>query len=195
MTAAFGICAAVFGRMASGEGTYLDVSMTDVLSTWTGSVGATRNEPDGAPLQEPDEAVPGYGLFATSDEGQVALGVVNEQPFWSNLCRALGLDDVADLDFAARSARGVALQQDVATAIATRRRDELVSELMAAAVPVAPVLDRPGMLAGGAVPVVPHPARPARGAGCRAGTRPTPRRGVLRPHVTHRPFCYVADGA
>lgn len=155
MTAAFGICAAVFGRMASGDGTYLDVSMTDVLSTWTGSVGATRNEPDGAPLQEPDEAVPGYGLFATSDEGQVALGVVNEQPFWSNLCRALGLDHVADLDFAARSARGVALQRDVATAIATRRRDELVSELMAAAVPVAPVLDRPGMLAGAPFPSFP----------------------------------------
>ena len=40
MTAAFGICAAVLGRMTSGEGTYLDVSMTDVLATWTGPAGA-----------------------------------------------------------------------------------------------------------------------------------------------------------
>ncbi len=155
MTAAFGICAAVLGRTATGEGTYLDVSMTDVLSTWTGSVGASRKESDGTSPQEPDEAVPGYGLFATADEGQVALGVVNEQPFWSNLCRTLGLDEVADLDFPTRSARGVSLQQAVAAAVATRRRDELVSALVAAGVPVAPVLDRRGMLAGAPFPTFP----------------------------------------
>ena len=36
LTAAFGICAAVIGRAISGEGTYLDVAMTDVMATWTG---------------------------------------------------------------------------------------------------------------------------------------------------------------
>ncbi len=42
LTAAFGICAAVLGRSTSGEGTYLDVSMTDVLATWTGPAGPDR---------------------------------------------------------------------------------------------------------------------------------------------------------
>ena len=45
MTAAFGICAAVIGRAASGRGTYLDISMTDVMATWTGSAGAGSAEP------------------------------------------------------------------------------------------------------------------------------------------------------
>ena len=40
LAAAFGICAAVIGRGASKEGTYLDVSMTDVMATWTGRTGA-----------------------------------------------------------------------------------------------------------------------------------------------------------
>src|SRR5580658_10523489 len=36
LAAAFGICAAVIGRDGEGEGTLLDVSMTDVMATWTG---------------------------------------------------------------------------------------------------------------------------------------------------------------
>jgi crotonobetainyl-CoA:carnitine CoA-transferase CaiB-like acyl-CoA transferase len=76
MTAAFGICAAVLGRVTSGEGTYLDVSMTDVLATWTGPAG-----PGAVDGEQGDGPTPGYGLFATADGGQVALGVVNEQHF------------------------------------------------------------------------------------------------------------------
>ena len=103
MTAAFGICAAVLGRTTTGEGTYLDVSMTDVLSTWTGPAGAAGDQGPGAgPRHGRADPVPGYGLFVTGDDGQIALGVLNEQPFWSGLCRTLGLDDEADLDFAAR---------------------------------------------------------------------------------------------
>ena len=40
LTAAFGICAAILGRATSGEGASLDISMTDVLATWTGPAGA-----------------------------------------------------------------------------------------------------------------------------------------------------------
>ena len=98
---------------------------------------------------------PGYGLFGTSDGGQVALGVVNEQHFWSRLCEELGLDDLAPLGFDQRSRRGAELQHAIGAAIATRPRDELVTRLVAAGVPVAPVLDRQGMLAGAPVPRFP----------------------------------------
>jgi len=81
MAAAFGVCAALLGRAASGRGTYLDVSMTDVLSTWTGRAGAGGS---GDPT-----TVPGYGLFTTADGGQLSLGVLNEQHFWSALCKVL----------------------------------------------------------------------------------------------------------
>lgn len=153
MAAAFGICAAVLGRHATGHGTYLDVSMTDVLATWTGRIGsADGDNAGGAPGSGP---VPGYGIFDTADGGQVALGVISEQHFWSNLCAELGLRDLAPLTFQDRSARGAEMQDAVATAIAGRCRDELVAALTTAAVPVAPVLDREGMVACAPFPTFP----------------------------------------
>jgi crotonobetainyl-CoA:carnitine CoA-transferase CaiB-like acyl-CoA transferase len=153
LTAAFGICAAVLGRVASGEGASLDVSMTDVLATWTGPAGAGTVEP--SPADPAPGPMPGYGLFATADGGQVALGVVNEQHFWTRLCEELALDSLADLAFDERGRRGAELQQAVAEAVASQPRDELVARLVAAGVPVAPVLDRAAMLATTSFPGFP----------------------------------------
>ena len=149
MAAAFGICAALVGRGVRGIGTYLDVSMTDVLSTWTGRAGAGGRSDSGP--------VPGYGLFTTADDRQLSLGVLNEQHFWSALCEELGLGQLAGLDFETRTRRGAELQGAVGGAIGARRRDDLVSALAAAGVPVAPVLDRVEMLA--AMPFPPFPIR------------------------------------
>jgi crotonobetainyl-CoA:carnitine CoA-transferase CaiB-like acyl-CoA transferase len=149
MTAAFGVCAALLGRASSGRGTFLDVSMTDVLSTWTGRAGAGGG---GDPV-----TVPGYGLFTTADGGQLSLGVLNEQHFWSGLCQVLELGEMADLDFAERTERGTQLQGVVRAAIAGRKRDELVSALADAGMPVAPVLTRTEMLSA-----MPFPAFPIR---------------------------------
>jgi crotonobetainyl-CoA:carnitine CoA-transferase CaiB-like acyl-CoA transferase len=147
MTAAFGICAALLGRSTSGQGTYLDISMTDVMSTWTGDVGA---DSEGG-----STSVPGYGIFATEDGGQVALGIVNEQHFWSALCHELGLEAMADLTFEQRTRRAVELGHAVGASIAPRARDELVTALVRAGVPAAPVLDRPGMIANAPFPRFP----------------------------------------
>jgi crotonobetainyl-CoA:carnitine CoA-transferase CaiB-like acyl-CoA transferase len=152
MSAAFGICAAVLGRQATGEGAHVDVSMTDVLATWTGRSGG-RDAGDTA--EGPSQPVPGYGLFTTVDGGQVALGVLSEQHFWAELCAELGLDDLTSLSFEERSARGSEMQRHVAAAIEARGRDELVAALTAAAVPVAPVLDRQGMLDSAPFPSFP----------------------------------------
>ncbi|HEY2215264.1 MAG TPA: CoA transferase, partial [Acidimicrobiales bacterium] len=148
VTTAMGICAALLGRATHGFGTYLDVSMTNVLAIWTGAA-SNRTAADPAPRETPpagQSAVPGYGLYATADGRQVALGVVNEPHFWAALCLELQLDAFSTLDFAARSAQGVELNQRVAAAIATRQRDELVTALSLAGVPAAPVLDRAGMV-------------------------------------------------
>ncbi len=149
MTAAFGICAALLGRDAGGEGTYLDISMTDVMSTWTGSISATS--------ESRSTPVPGYGLFTTLDGGQLALGVLNEQHFWSALCLELGLAEHADIPFAERTIRGTELNNAVAASVAGRERDEVVAALLKAGVPVAPVLDRRSMVA--ATPFPPFPIR------------------------------------
>jgi crotonobetainyl-CoA:carnitine CoA-transferase CaiB-like acyl-CoA transferase len=161
LTAAFGICAALLGRRASGaSGSYLDVSMTDVMATWTGTARSVSDQDLGAgagagAAAATSPSVPGYGLFDTADGGQVALGVVNEQHFWSALCARLGLAEMGDIPFGERMARGAELTGAVTDAIGSRRRDELVSELLAAGVPAAPVLDRDGMTAAAPFPVFP----------------------------------------
>ncbi len=82
---------------------------------------------------------------------------MNEQHFWSALCRELGLDELGNLGFAARCGRGGELRCAIGNSVADRNRDELVTALIAAGVPVAPVLDRVEMLASGPFP--PFPVR------------------------------------
>ena len=185
MTAAFGICAALLGRGAGGPGTYLDISMTDVMATWTGSARSVSDEDpvaevgsgaagagigvgDGEVVSGSSRGVPGYGLFDTADGLQVALGVVNEQHFWSALCTELGLEDLGGLTFSERLLRSEELAGAVTDAVGSRHRDDLVSSLLAAGVPAAPVLDRVGMVANG-----PFPGFPIRLGGA-SGPPPPP---------------------
>jgi crotonobetainyl-CoA:carnitine CoA-transferase CaiB-like acyl-CoA transferase len=176
MAAAFAVAAALFRRLRTGEGEYIDVAMSDVLATWT---GAARPRAQG--VDSSARGVPGYGLFETGDGGYVALGVLTEDHFWRGLCEVLGLGEVADLGFTGRMARLAELQGRVAAAIRGRPRAELVDRLLAAGVPVAPVLDRSGMLdqehfrTRGVVTADPW-ADPATGYPVRLATHPARRR-------------------
>jgi crotonobetainyl-CoA:carnitine CoA-transferase CaiB-like acyl-CoA transferase len=142
MSAALGVCAALVGRARNGTGEVIDVAMADVLATWTGAAA-----PRAEGVDPEARGVAGYGVFSTADEGRITLGVLTEDHFWRALCTTLGLTDVADLGFTARSARVAELQARLEDAIAQWRRDDVVAALLAVAVPVAPVLDRAGMVA------------------------------------------------
>jgi crotonobetainyl-CoA:carnitine CoA-transferase CaiB-like acyl-CoA transferase len=140
--AALAVCAALVRRASTGEGESIDVSMTDVLASWTGAV-PPLTLPDG---QDVGGQVAGYGTFRTADGGWVALGVISEDHFWAGLTRTLGLDDAASLSFAERLTLGTQLTARIAEAIGERKRDELVRELAAAGVPASPVLSQDEML-------------------------------------------------
>ncbi len=140
MAAALAVCAAVVRRLRTGEGERIDVAMTDVLATWT---GAFRPQAEGV---DAGDGVPGYGVFATADGGYVALGALTEDRFWASLCDVLGLGDLRELTFQERMSDVVRLQAQIAEAIGSHRRDDLVAEFLDADVPAAPVLDRVGML-------------------------------------------------
>jgi crotonobetainyl-CoA:carnitine CoA-transferase CaiB-like acyl-CoA transferase len=133
--AAMAICAALAGRGSDGPGTYIDVSMADVLLSWAGpEIGGAF-----ASSEDPGAGFPGYGTFECAD-GFVTLGVVSEDTFWIALCDALDLPDRRGLDVASRAADGDRLRSELAAAIAPWPRDQLVTTLIAAGVPVAPVL-------------------------------------------------------
>lgn len=145
--AAMAICAA----LVRGEGEVIDVSMTEVLASWTGSVGPLLGG-----------RVAGYGLYEVAD-GWLSLGVLSEDHLWAALATAVGLDDVAGLDFEQRTAAVDELEARLAAALAGRGRDELAATLADAGVPVAPVLDQAEMLADRGLvvdgPPMPHPLR------------------------------------
>jgi len=177
LAAAFAICAAYIGRARTGEGETIDVSMTDVLASWTGTVG-------GGPIAgvpAPVDGLPAYGTFAVAD-GWVALGVITEPHFWDATCAALGLDDLVGLPLVEQVTRGEELRARIATALAPLARDDAVDCLLAEGAPVSPVQSRAEMLGDrhlrerGTVITAPdggpwlaHPVRfarrPARGPG------------------------------
>jgi crotonobetainyl-CoA:carnitine CoA-transferase CaiB-like acyl-CoA transferase len=140
--AAFAVCAALVRRSRTGEGESIDVSMTDVLASWTGAVPPLKL-PDG---QAVGGQVAGYGTFRTADGGWIALGVISEDHFWTGLTRTLGLDDAAALTFPERLALGSSLTERIAKAIAERDRDDVVRELASAGVPASPVLSQREMV-------------------------------------------------
>jgi crotonobetainyl-CoA:carnitine CoA-transferase CaiB-like acyl-CoA transferase len=130
--------------------------------------------------------LPGYGTYSTVDGKWVALGVLTEAPFWSGLCRGLGLEHLDGLDLPQRIERKRELDAAVAEEISRRPLAEVLAALKKHDVPVSPVLDRDEMLRfdhfrrrgtvitdldllGEGRPVMGHPARytrhPARSPG------------------------------
>ena len=144
--AAMAVCAALVRRGRSGQGESIDLAMTDVLASWTGAV-PPLTLPDGHRL---GGRVAGYGLYRARD-GWITLGVLTEDHLWAALVGVLGLDDVAGLDFATRTAQVDDLEGRLQAAVAGQPRDELVDTLLAAGVPAAPVLTQSEMLTGPAL--------------------------------------------
>lgn len=143
MHAVIAILAALVHRAATGEGSYLDVSVADgVLSLMslhldeylaTGAVPAPRHD-----LLTGRYAC--YDVYAARDGRWLAVGAIEPQ-FFANLCRALGCErwiDHQDDD---------AVQDEIRTAFraafATRDRDEWVATLGPANTCVSPVASVP----------------------------------------------------
>lgn len=137
--AALAVCAAIVGRARTGEGEHIDVSMTDVLATWT---GAASNRLTGA--EDRLAGLPTYGSFATADGRFLTLGVITEQHFWEAVCDGLGLDDLREVGLFDRIDRADEVRGRISAAVAARPLDELLASLEGA--PAAAALTRAEML-------------------------------------------------
>ncbi|NVI87126.1 CaiB/BaiF CoA-transferase family protein [Actinomadura sp. BRA 177] len=137
--AAFAITAAVLKARAGGAGDRIDLGMADVLAHWVGTVPEATARSGAGP-------VPGYGVYPTKDGRKITLGVVSEERLWGATCRALGIEEHADVPFMERLGRIGELDAAVTAAVAKFTMAEAIERLSAAGAPVAPVLSRPEMI-------------------------------------------------
>jgi crotonobetainyl-CoA:carnitine CoA-transferase CaiB-like acyl-CoA transferase len=151
LAAAFGILAAALCARRTGQGEHVDVSIADLLMSWVAPMGTISERlPAG---HSADRA--GMGLFATGDGGHVVLGIFTEDHFWGAMCRHIGLDEYAGMNFAERGERAVELNRFITERFAAHTRDGLIAELDPVGVPISPVLTRDEAMA--------HPHFRARG--------------------------------
>jgi len=141
MHAALAITTALFGRAATGEGAYLDVSVADGV-LWLMSLQVDEHLATGARPGPGYDVLTGrfacYDTYRARDGRWLAVGAI-ERKFFANLCRALGCPQWADRQY--DDAAQDAIRADLAAAFATRDRDEWVALLSAADTCVAPVQD------------------------------------------------------
>ena len=96
--AAFAIAAGLAGVNAGKSGEYIDVSMTDAVTSFA-TVYADRYFGEGiVPKREKTRLLgyhPGYQVYQTSDEKYVTVAAL-EKRFWNNLCEALDLPELKE---------------------------------------------------------------------------------------------------
>ena len=100
LMAAFSMLAALHERQRSGEGQFVDVSMTDGSLSWL-AMAAGRYLADGKPLERGEIELAGslvcYRPYACKD-GYVTLGAL-EPKFWQAWCQGVGREDLIEKQF------------------------------------------------------------------------------------------------
>ncbi len=115
MFAALSIVVAIVGRLRTGGGTSIDLSLTDSLVSWlTYELGPAAN--GGERISVAEE--PGYGIFICQDGQSLTLSIAHEDHFWRILSDLLGLgEDIASLSHGQRVKQRLELQDRLAAAI------------------------------------------------------------------------------
>ena len=141
LMAAFAIGAALHHRHESGQGQFLDVSMTDGVVSWLiphlAAYFATGRVPERA-QERLNGGWPCYGVYEASDGGHVTLGALEPQ-FWANFCRLVGRDDLRALQHVEGDDRD-RVAAELRELFRTRTRAEWVALLHEADVCAGPVL-------------------------------------------------------
>lgn len=137
--AALAVSAALMHRTATGEGRFIDLSMTDCILSWMALDIATAAQEPNAARQQFLGDIPHYGVFETSDGRYISLGIVHEDHFWIRLCDVLGLDDWRDWSSEKRLSRAAVIQGKLQAVFATDSCDEWDRRLREADVPCAPI--------------------------------------------------------
>lgn len=116
--ATIGVLTGLAARNRTGLGTYVDIGMLDsVLALQTGFFALTQAEREAKPMEDP-----GYELYEAADGKWLTTSIANENPFWDQLCRDVGLPELAGLARPERLARRAELTQKIGAQIARHPR-------------------------------------------------------------------------
>jgi crotonobetainyl-CoA:carnitine CoA-transferase CaiB-like acyl-CoA transferase len=122
LMAAIGILAALRERERSGEGQFVDVSMTDGSLAWL-AMTAAQYLCEGRPLRRGELALTGglvcYYPYEAKD-GWVSCGAL-EPKFWQAFCRGVGREDLIEAQF---ERPGSEAWEEIAAVFRSRTRDE-----------------------------------------------------------------------
>jgi crotonobetainyl-CoA:carnitine CoA-transferase CaiB-like acyl-CoA transferase len=141
LTPLVGVLAAVIGAKASGQGSYVDVAMTDAVLAHTLFPLVTtlmygQPAPRGADLLT--GGVPCYGVYRTADDRYLAVGAL-EPKFWQVLCATLERPDLAPHGLATGD-EGARVKRDLADLLASKPLSHWAPIFAAADCCVTPVL-------------------------------------------------------
>ena len=143
MFALISILAALLRPGDSASAIYLDISLTESLAMWMIPrflEFLDQNCPSKAMFMGRGP----YGIFQTRDGQYITLGIV-EDHFWENLCKALGLEDLAADEslrgWVSRNHQRDKIVPRLKVAIKENDLDFWLKKLSKADVPVAPVKD------------------------------------------------------
>jgi crotonobetainyl-CoA:carnitine CoA-transferase CaiB-like acyl-CoA transferase len=141
LMAAFSIAAALHHRRESGQGQFVDVSMTDGVVSWLiphlAAYFATGRLPE-LGQERLNGGWPSYGVYETADGGHVTLGALEPQ-FWANFCRLVGREDLQSVQHA-KDAERDRVESELRQLFRTRPRAAWVELLHQADVCAGPVL-------------------------------------------------------
>ncbi len=137
--AALAVSAALMHRATTGEGRFIDLSMTDCILSWMAlDIAAAAQDPE-ASREHFLARIPHYGIYETSDGRHISIGIVHEDHFWAGLCDVLGLGDWRDWSPETRLAREGDIREKLRAVFATASCREWDRRLREADVPCAPI--------------------------------------------------------
>ena len=135
--AAIGILTAVIARQRTGQGQYIDISMTDSVFSFVSRSLRTWLNPDLWSNTEYGEVV--LGPLEVKDGQFITVGNI-EPYFWERFCKAVGRDDLIPYKDA-KGEKGEEVNSAIKEILLTKTRDEWVEILTKADTAIAPVLE------------------------------------------------------
>lgn len=188
MLSLVGILAAVEGRHRTGEGRFVDISMTEGVASWLTYMagdyfasGETQKRGSG----RLNGGLPEYGVYETSDGKWLTVGALEEK-FFERMCNLIELPQYKN-DVQSEGARADEIRAAFTTRFKQKTREEWLSLLAGEETCVGPVyeideaLNDPQMQARGFVTEIEHPkAGLIKQLGCPMKMDELPANDVLR---------------